>query len=133
MDIDTPNTPAEVAPQTTGGGGARAGAVATKPNGPAVAVILATGIGMLVLGIMTTVGEASEGFADFLKFSDRVGPLSGKTDLAVTAFLVSWAGLHVALRDREMDWKPAITALIVLFAIALVLVFPPFFQLFESD
>jgi hypothetical protein len=131
--MDTPDTPREVAPPTATGPAAASGALATRPNGPAVAVILATGIGMLVLGIMTTVGEASEGFSDFLKFSDRVGPLSGKTDLAVTAFLVSWGGLHMALRDREMDWKPAITALIVLFAIALVLVFPPFFQLFESD
>ena len=38
---------------------------------------------------------------DFLEFSERVGPLSGETDLAATGFLVSWAGLHVALRDRD--------------------------------
>lgn len=131
--MNRPDAPGEAAAPTAAPSSAATAAVATKPNGPAVAVMLAAGIGMLVLGILTTVGEASEGFADFLKFSDRVGPLSGKTDLAATVFLLSWGGLHMALREREVDWKPAITALIVLFAIALVLVFPPFFQLFESD
>jgi hypothetical protein len=131
--MDTANTPSNVPPQAAPGPAGGRALAAMKPNGPAVAVMIATGIGMLVLGILTTLGEASEGVADFLKFSDRVGPLSGKTDLAAAAFLVSWGALHMALREREVDWKPAITALIVLFVIALVLVFPPFFQLFESD
>ena len=131
--METHNTPSDVPSQTAAGPAVATGATAVKPNGPAVAVILATGIGVLVLGILTTVGEASEGFADFLNFNERVGPLSGKTDLAVTAFLVSWGGLQHPLRDREVAWKPAITTLVVLTAIALVLVFPPFFQLFESD
>jgi magnesium-transporting ATPase (P-type) len=131
--METPDTPREVAPQTATGEAARMEALAAKPNGPAVAVILATGIGTFVLGLLTTLGEASEGVGDFLKWSDRVGPLSGKTLLAVAAFLVSWGGLHMAFRDREMRWQPAIAALLVLFAVALVLVFPPFFQLFESD
>lgn len=130
--METPNTPSNATPQTATGPAA-ATTVAMKPNGPVAAVMLATGIGTFVLGLLTTLGEASESIGDFLKFSERVGPLSGKTDLAVTAFLVSWAGLHVALRDREVAWRPVIMALVVLFVIALVLVFPPFFQLFESD
>jgi magnesium-transporting ATPase (P-type) len=133
MEMGTPNTPSETPAQAPAGPAVAAGGIAVKPNGPAVAVMIATGIGTLVLGILTTLSEASEGVSDFLKWSDRVGPLSGKTILAVVAFLVSWGGLHVALRNRDVDWRPAITALIVLFAIALVLVFPPFFQLFESD
>jgi hypothetical protein len=104
-----------------------------KPNGPAVAVMLAAGIGAVVLGILTTLSEASEGMADFLEFSERVGPLSGKTDLAATAFLLSWAGLHAALRKRDIAWKPVIIATIVLFTIAVVMTYPPFFQLFKSE
>lgn len=131
--MDTPDTPSNVTPQTSAGpvGGAAAGAA--KPNGPAVAVMLAAGIGSVVLGLMTVLAEASEGVHEFLEFSERVGPLSGKTDLAATAFLISWGGLHAALRDREIAWKPAIVATIVLVAIALVLTYPPFFQAFASE
>lgn len=106
---------------------------ALKPNGPVAAVMLATGIGSVVLGLLTTLAEASESVAEFLEFSDRVGPLSGKTILAAVAFLLSWGGLHLALRDRDLDWRPLTTAVVVLVAIGFVLTFPTFFQLFESD
>lgn len=98
-----------------------------------MAVTIAAGIGALVLGILTLLSEASEGVHEFLEFSERVGPLSGKTVFGTAAFLLSWGGLHVALRDRELDWRPAIGVFLVLLAAALVLTFPPFFQLFESE
>jgi uncharacterized membrane protein YhaH (DUF805 family) len=104
-----------------------------KPNGPIAAVMLATGIGGLALGVLTVLSEASEGIHEFLEFSERVGPLSGKTIFATLAFLISWGGLHVALRDRDLQWRPLIVALVALIAVALVLTFPPFFQLFKSD
>jgi hypothetical protein len=96
-------------------------------------VVIATGIGALVLGIFTVLSEASESVHEFLEFSERVGPLSGKTVFAAAAFFLSWGGLHLTLRTREVDWRPAITVLLVLLAVALVLTFPPFFQLFKSE
>jgi hypothetical protein len=124
MEMETPQTPA-AAPAEVG--------TSMKPNGPVVAVMLAAGIGTLVLGILTVLSEASEGIHEFLEFSERVGPLSGKTIFAAVAFVVSWGGLHMALRDREVEWRPVTIALIALVAVGLVLTFPPFFQLFESD
>jgi hypothetical protein len=126
MEMETPRP-------ATGAGSPAAAPSEDKPNGPAVAATLAAGIGTLVLGILTTLSEASEGVADFLNWSDRVGPLSGKTSLAVIAFLLSWGGIHMALREREVEWRPVITTTIVMVAIALLLTFPPFFQLFKSD
>ncbi len=128
MEMDTPRIPTDVTSAAAAGADAP-----TKPNGPVAAVMLATGIGTLVLGILTTLGEASTGIADFLNLSDRVGPLSGKTIFAVIAFVVSWGGLHLALRRREVEWRPVTVALIALVAIALVLTYPPFFQIFESE
>lgn len=125
--METPQTPAAAAAQAAETG------TPTKPNGPVAAAMLAAGIGTLVLGILTTLGEASTGIAEFLELSERVGPLSGKTIFAVIAFVVSWGGLHVALRNREVEWRPVTIALIALVAVALVLTYPPFFQLFESD
>lgn len=128
MEMETPQTPGAAAPQAA----AEAG-TSMKPNGPVAAVMLAAGFGTLVLGILTTLGEASTGIAEFLELSERVGPLSGKTIFAAVAFVVSWGGLHMALRDREVEWRPVTIALIALVAVGLVLTFPPFFQLFESD
>lgn len=125
--MEMPSTPAEQSQQAATVAGE------AKPNGPVAAVMLATGIGALVLGIFTVLSEASEGIHEFLEFSERVGPLSGKTIFGTAAFLVSWGGLHMALRDREVRWQPVIVALLALVAIALVLTFPPFFQLFESE
>ena len=106
--------------------------IGVRADGPVVAVMLASGIGALVLGIFTVLSEADEGIHEFLEFTERVGPLSGKVVLATAAFVVSWGGLHLALRDREVAWRTALTVTIVLLAIALVLTFPPFFQLFKS-
>lgn len=132
METERSSTPGDAAPQTATTPGAAAAAIA-RPNGPAVAVVIATGIGALVLGIFTLLSEASEGVHEFLEFSERVGPLSGKTVLGAAAFLLSWGGLHLALRDRELAWRPAIAAFLILLAIGLLLTFPPFFQLFESE
>lgn len=129
METERPSSPSDAAPRT----GAVAVAAIARPNGPAVAVVIATGIGALVLGIFTLLSEASEGVHEFLEFSERVGALSGTTVFGTAAFLLSWGGLHLALGDREVGWRPVITTLLVLLAVAFVLTFPPFFQLFESD
>lgn len=131
METERSSTPGDVPPQTATRPGAAA-AIA-RSNGPAVAVTIAAGIGALVLGIFTLLSEASEGVHEFLEFSERVGPLSGKTVFGAAAFLLSWGGLHLALRDREAAWSTAIAAFLILLALALLLTFPPFFQLFESE
>ena len=133
MEEQTPRPATDVTSPPPAIPGDARGAAETKPNGPVAAVMLATGIGALVLGILTTLSEASTGVHDFLDFSERVGPLSGKTIIAVIAFLVSWGGLQIALRDRDLEWRPVLTATIVLIGIGLLLTFPPFFQLFKSE
>lgn len=105
-------------------------APAEKPNGPVAAAMLATGIGSFVLGVLTTWSAASEGFASDLEFSTRVGPLSGKTIVTVIVFVVAWIGLGVALRDRDVDWKPVTVATVALIALGVLGTFPTFFQAF---
>lgn len=130
--MDSADSPRDAAAQA--GPGPSGGTAATpKPNGPVAAAMLATGIGALVLGILTVLNEASEGIHDFLEWSERVGPLSGVTSLAVIAFVLSWGALYGGLRDRDLPWRPVIVATIVLLAIAVVLTYPPFFELFKSE
>lgn len=106
---------------------------ADKPFGPVAAAFIAATLGALVLGVLTTLAEASESVKDFLQFSDAVGPLSGKTILSVAAWIVAWPILHLALRDR--DPSPArvywITGLILV--AGLIGTFPSFFETFASE
>lgn len=107
--------------------------VDARPNGPVAAMLLATGIGSLVLAILVILAEASRSFADSLAYSDRVGPLSGKTIWAVVAFLGSWAGLTALLRNRALDLGKVAIVTGVLIGLALLGTFSPFFELFAAD
>lgn len=110
-----------------------AAAVGSKPNGPVAAVLIAVGVGVFTLGLLTTLAEASTGVADFLEWSKRVGPLSGKTDLATTAFLVSWLVAYLPLRGKDVDLSKVTWAMAILVALGLIGTFPPFFQAFASE
>jgi hypothetical protein len=119
---------------TTPSGGPRAVVPeGPRPFGPAAAVMLAAGLGIFILGLLTTIAEASTGFADSLSWNDRVGPLSGKTIIATCVFFAAWGLLTPALRRSEPPWKPVVYGTCVLVALGLVLTFPTFFEAFAPD
>jgi hypothetical protein len=101
-----------------------------KPEGPVAAAILAGGVGCLALGAFTTLAEASTDIKDWLQWSDRVGPLSGKTVMAVIVWLVAWAVLHVVYRAKPFETRRALTIALILVALGAVGTFPTFFQAF---
>ena len=100
------------------------------PNGPAVAAILSAAIGVFVLGLLTTLSEASTDVHDFLDIKNRVGPLSGKTTFAVAAYLVAWVALVPALWKRSVPFEKALLVAGVLIAAGFIGTFPEFFTLF---
>ena len=108
-------------------------ATAARPSGPVAAVLLATGIGALVLAVLTCWAEASEGFKESLAYSDRVGPLAGKTIWATAAFLISWGGLTALWGKRDVDLNKVLIASGVLLALGLVGTFAPFFEMFAPE
>lgn len=114
----------------TAGQTAVASAADARPTGPVAAMLLATGIGALVLGVLVVAAAASESFATSLAYSERVGPLAGKTIWATVAFLVSWAGLTVALRGRDVNLRTILLISGIMLALGLLCTFPPFFQAF---
>jgi len=104
-----------------------------KPDGPGAAAILAAGIGIFVLGLLTTLNEMSEGIHTFLDAFDGdggVGPLSGKTILATVAYFGSWAVLWVLWRNKDIDIKKTFWIGLGLGVVGTVLMFPPVFQAF---
>jgi hypothetical protein len=102
-----------------------------RPNGPVAAALLASGIGAAVLGIVTLIYELADQstFAKSLVWVKPVGALSGKSGLAILAFLVSWLVLHFILKDKEMKFEQTATVALVLLAIGLLGTFPPFWHL----
>jgi hypothetical protein len=101
------------------------------PSGPPAALILAGGIGVFCMGLVTTLGEASTGIADGLQWNDRVGPLSGKTLITVIVFAVAWALLTGLWRRANPPLRSITIASAVLVVLGLVGTFPTFFQAFE--
>lgn len=104
-----------------------------KPFGPAAAVLLASGIGAIVLGFLTTLNEASTAVHDFLEFDADVGPLSGKTIIGGAAFFVAWAILHGVLRRSNPSVRSTLVATGILLALGFLGTFPVFFQAFAAE
>jgi hypothetical protein len=116
------------------GESARAETVADEPpSGPAAAAILAVGIGSLVLGILTTWAEASEGIAEDLQWNDRVGPLSGKTIIATIGFFASWIVLHLVWRRSNPPLRTIVLISTILIVLGLIGTFPTFFEQFAPE
>jgi hypothetical protein len=97
------------------------------------AALIASGIGSLVLGLTVVGAEASESIRDALIWSDSVGPLSGKTGVAVIAFVLSWLGLHYALKNARLPLMTSFIITLLLVGLGLLLTFPPIFELFAPE
>ncbi|BAS26920.1 hypothetical protein [Limnochorda pilosa] len=100
-------------------------------NGPAAAALLASGIGSLVLGLMTTGAVVFHGLGGLLNWWNPAGPLTGKTGIAVLAWLVSWKVLSNRYREQDVDLGRILSVTLWLIVVGLLLTFPPVFELFE--
>jgi hypothetical protein len=103
-------------------------------TGVAAAAFLAGGIGCFVLGVLVTL-TAMPALVDLknaLNWNNPVGPLSGKTGVAIIAFLLSWGIAHFTMKDKEVNLKTYVIVAGVLTALGFLLTFPPFFDLFAG-
>jgi hypothetical protein len=108
-------------------------AVGVAAAGRAAAALVASGVGTLAIGLLTTLAEASAGLKTFLTWSTPVGPLSGKTGLGVIIWLISWGVLNYLWKDKNSDLGRAFTITLILIALGLVLTFPPVFEAFAAE
>lgn len=112
---------------------------AARPNGGSVAAFLSAAIGLLVLGIVVLATELSVPARDFV-FSvgqawvpraEAIGPYSGKETFLLVGWLGSWVALHAALRHRDVHVRTAFGIAMAAILAALVMIWPPFWHLFE--
>jgi hypothetical protein len=105
----------------------------TRIEGPPAAGLIAAGIGAVTLGLFVTLAEASTDIKDGLQWNDRVGPLSGKTILAVIAYFGSFLILGLWWRNKNFALRTILIVSGLLVALGLLFTFPPIFQAFASD
>ena len=101
-------------------------------DGAPAASLIAAGISAVTLGLFITLAEASTGIKDWLQWNDRVGPLSGKTILAVIAYFASFAVFGFLWKGRSFALRSIVVAAGILVALGLLFTFPPIFQAFAS-
>lgn len=106
-----------------------------KGDDVALAAAIAAGIGSLVLGIVTVWAEASEGFADAMRWWTSVGPLSGKSWVGTVAFMVAALALAIPAAGGRLrlNFRTGVIIFAVLMLLATLFVFPPFFQQFAPE
>lgn len=110
--------------------------LADRADGPAAAAMVAAGIGVFALGLFTTLAEIFEGFKSFLErfdVVDGVGPLAGKTTLAVLVWALAWAVLAVVWRGKDSNLRRMFTIGLVLGILGAIGTFPPFFEAFAPE
>ena len=104
-------------------------------NGPVWAAILASAIGCASFGVLTDLSEVFKlTFAPKLVFYKPTGDLSGKSTLAVLAWIASWLILHLRWKQRHLEHTGLIASVAIgLVLLALVATFPPFFELIAGQ
>jgi hypothetical protein len=104
--------------------------VATRPSGPAAAVLLAAGIACFALGLLSILAAASASISDGLTLSKRVGEASGLSTISAVTFLLAWGGLAVVWRNANPPLVRVAALSGALVALGLLATFPPVFNLF---
>jgi hypothetical protein len=129
MTCATENTPARTLDVTFKAGGVNS--ITVPPNGHAAASLMAAGLGSAALGIAIVLTEMSPGVVKkWLNLYDPVGPLSGKTTVAVVVFLVSWIILAAWVGRRDVNFPRWAAIAFALLGVGLLLTFPPIFTAF---
>lgn len=100
------------------------------PSGPAAAAVLSAGLGCFIIGLNVVLAQASPSIKKLLSWCPPAGPLSGKTGVGVITWLVLWAVLHAAWKNKELSFQRIWTATWILLTLANILVFPPVFEAF---
>ena len=97
-------------------------------NGAAMAAFLGAGIGAFAMGLIVILNEA--GIFAAPAIYGPAGGVSGRTALAVVVWLIAWGILHRRWKDRELASGRLYASTLLLFAVGVLLAFPPVWGLF---
>lgn len=92
-------------------------------NGPAMASVLAAGIGSFAMGLIVILNEAGIFAAPSLY--GPAGGVSGRTTFAAVIWLIVWAVLHIRWKGRQIESRGVYALSMILIVLGIVLTFPP--------
>jgi hypothetical protein len=104
----------------------------SRVDSKVAATMVAAGIGVACLGIVVTLAEAVAPVGNILDLYDPVGNLSGKTTVAVVAWLMAWFVLQRRWRFRAISARRTMSTTIALIGVGVLGTFPPFFDVVKS-
>jgi hypothetical protein len=99
------------------------GTPSDQVNGPALASLLAAGIGALALGFIVILNAA--GLLAMPAVYAPAGGVSGRTTLSALIWLVAWAGLHRRWRNRHLEARRVHFLSWILIVLGILLTLPP--------
>jgi drug/metabolite transporter superfamily protein YnfA len=104
----------------------------TKTDGVAAAAVVASAIGVFIIGSLTILAEINGSLKAALAWSGAVGPLIGKTGVGVIIWLILWPILHAVWRGKEVNFSAIYTVSLILIVLGWLLTFPPVFEAFSG-
>lgn len=105
-----------------------------RPDGPAVAAMLSIGIGALAMALVVGISDANKAFEGnvihtlgklWVPGAQGIGPDSGKFTVFLLGWLLSWGGLHIAWKKKDLDLSTWTIISLVLIGVSILLVWPP--------
>lgn len=94
---------------------------------------LSGGIGLLMMSLSHLAADLTGGppgpVGKALQLHSGIGPYSGKQTLGVVAWLISWYLLNKILENKDIDPNKIMHWTYGLYALATLLIFPPFLAL----
>ena len=103
------------------------------PSGSGAAAVLASGIGVLALGVFSFAGDASPRIGRAFNIWYPSGPLSGVTTATIIVWLVVWLLLARRWSRRDVNLRWVTVVALVMLACSLLLTFPPFMDMLQGD
>ncbi len=100
-------------------------------NGVAGATILSASFGCFILGVAVVLSSACVQVKNILTWWNPAGPLTGKTSLAVIAWLISWCILLLVWGKKDINLKLVVIISFLLLLLGFLGTFPPFYEMFE--
>lgn len=98
-----------------------------RPNGDAMAAFVAAGAGSFAMGLFVVLHEA--GIYSAPSIHSGAGGLSGRSTFAVFVWLIVWAVLHRAWRDRDVPPGRTLTITLLFTGLGILFTFPPFWRI----
>ena len=103
-----------------------------RPAGPAAAVLIATGLASLTLGILTGLVAAFPGVESALSISRRVGDLSGVSIITIAVFFGVWRVMTAVWRRSSPPLSRVAIVSALFFGLCVIATFAPVIHLVES-